>query len=391
MGTYPDKTQSKLLQIIRRFTLQGRAERLWILLPALLALLLVVLLASRIIERKQLQSLDVAAKKHTTVPVKALKLQARDIVRSIQCSGVIQAWQKAVILSEVAGKVISISARVGDQLEPGSPILKIDDEMVQYAVDQAEAKVLQLQATYATSSRELERKKSLFSNKVVSAFELEIAKAKSQVDQALLREAQALLNIAQRELRETLITSPIKGILAERTVDIGSNVGRGTNVATVVEVDRVKIKVGVSDKEIAEIRIDQKVQVQTDAYPQEHFAGSVYSVGTKADDATLTFPVEIILDNNQPSVLKPGMVARVTIDTGMYSDALSLPQEAILGTDQQHFVWTVCDGTACKAFVTTKALVRSDILVAEGLQAGQHVIVSGHEGLYEGCPVQIIE
>jgi membrane fusion protein (multidrug efflux system) len=197
--------------------------------------------------------------------------------------------------------------------------------------------------------------------------------------------------MARRDLRETLITSPIHGILAERTVDIGTNVSLGTKVATVVEIDRVKIRVGVSEKEIAEIKEGLGVSVQTDAYPGKSYIGSVYSVGTKADDATLSFPVEIVVVNNQGAVLKPGMVARAAIKTGTYENAISLPQEAVMENEGRHFVWTVKADRAHKVLIIPIDLVGSDIILKDGLKPGQLVVVSGHERLFEGCRVQIIQ
>ncbi len=363
---------------------------MWILVPILIVLLIALLLAVRLMERKRLQALDMSARQQNIVPIKVITVQADDILRSVRCSGVLQAWQKAVILAEVSGKVISINARVGDQLEPGSPILKIDDEMPTYAVEQAEAKMLQLESNYEISKRELERKKTLYKNKVISEFEFEIARAKVKADQAVLKAAQASLKLARRELRETLITSPIQGILADRSVDVGSNIIKGINVATVVDINRVKIKAGVSDKEVAEIQLGQRVEVETDAYPRQIFIGSVYSVGTKADDSTLSFPVEIVLENQQASLLKPGMVARATIQTGMYVNAVALPQEAMLGPDGQHFTWTVNSSKAYKAAINPIDLIGSDIIIQTGLDPGQQIVISGQDNLFEGCQVHII-
>jgi RND family efflux transporter MFP subunit len=366
-------------------------KHFWIIVPALILIFIVSLLTWRILERKRLKAIDSLAKTENVLPVKVIQAEVSDIVKFTRCSGIIQAWQKAIILSEVTGKVQSIRAKVGDQLEPGSPILKVDDEMQKYKVEQAEANVLQLEANCETSIRELQRKKSLFKNKVISDYEFDIAKSKAKADRALLDAAKASLKIARRDLRETLITSPIKGILAECTVDIGSNVGRTTNVATIVNIDRIKIKVGVSDLEIAEIRIDQTVEIETDAYPQEKFIGSVYSVGTKADDATLSFPVEIVLENNQSSILKPGMVARIAIKTGVYSNMIPLPQEVMLGNERQNYVWTVKNGRACKVRIDPLDLVESHIIIQNIFNPNQLVIVSGQEGLFEGCRVRIIE
>ncbi len=368
-----------------------RTKRIWIVATLTLVALVLLLLTYRIVVRRALQALDSSEKTSATLPVKVTTIQPADIVLSVQHSGVMQAWQKAIILSEVAGTVESISAKVGDSLEPGSPILKIDDEMLHYTVEQAKANVLQLEANHETSLRELKRKRSLFKNKVISDFEFDIARAKEKADRAMLDSAKAQLKIAERDLRETLITSPIRGILASRTVDIGTNVGRGTQIATVVDIERIKIRIGISEKAIGDIREGLPVKIETDAYPGTVYTGSIYSVGTKADDLTLTFPVEVVIVNSREPVLKPGMVARVIIETGTHRNAIALPQEAVLRRAGRSFVWTVENETARSKTVITLDVIGSRIIIKSGLSAGDLVVIAGQDRLEDNSPVTIIQ
>jgi membrane fusion protein (multidrug efflux system) len=368
-----------------------RQRYLWIGVPVLILLVIVALLMSRNIKRKRLQAMDTQARTESILPVKVMEVKTEDLLRQVRCSGIIKAWQQAIILSEVAGRVKSISAKVGDLLQPDAPILKIDDEMHKYTVEQAEANVLKLEANRTTSRRELKRQKSLFKNKVIADYEFDLAKAKEKADLAMLNSAKASLKIARRDLRETLITSPIEGILAERFVDTGTNVTPGTRVATVVETNQVKIKVGISEKEIGEIKEGQEVSIETDAYPGQKYTGSVYSVGTKADDSTLSFPIEIVVNNIQNPVLKPGMVARAIIKTGIYSDVMALPQEAVLNKNQQPFVWIVDNGTVHKVLVTPTTVAGSQVIINSSLKPGSLVVVSGLKRVFEGSRVQIME
>ncbi len=377
-----------------RSTRKKRSRRnifLWILVPGLIIVSLGAALTLRIIEKKRLQSLDASAKEESIIPVEVFPVKTGDISKFIRSSGVIRAWQKAIILSETAGKVESISAKVGDCLEIGAPILKIDDEMLRYTLEQAEAHVHQLEANRETSRKEFERKKALFKNKIISELEFDLIRAREKADHALLDSAKASLKIVRRDLRESLITSPIRGILAERFVDIGTNVARGTKVATVIDIERVKINAGLSEKEIAKIKEGQQVEVETDAYPGKIYSGTVYSVGTKADDFTLSFPVEIVVYNNHNLILKPGMTARIAIKTGTYSDAISLPQEAVAERNGRYHVWTVNSGRAHKVPVTPIDTLGSKIVIKDSLKPGQYVVVSGLERLFEGSSVHIIK
>lgn len=388
-GTDQTMTNSpRLSHSTRRPPRQRR--RVWIVVPAAIVVVLGLLLTYRMVARKMLQTRDSRLKSDVALPVKVVHTEQQDIVRSIHHSGVVQAWQQAILLAEVPGTVETINARIGEPLAEGSLILRLDDEMLGYTVEQARAKVLQLEAGHETSLRELTRKQSLYKNKVISDFEFDIAKAKEKADRAMLASARASLKIVERDLRETAITSPIAGILAERTVDIGTTVARGTRLATVVAIEQVKITIGASEREIADIHEGLPVEVSTDAYPVHCYRGTVYSVGTKADDRTLTFPVEIVISNDTPPILKPGMVARTSIHTGLYKGVITLPQEAVMKRGRTEMVWTVEQEQARSVDVTTRDVIDSRVIVSSGLEPGQAVVVSGQEILADGSPVTIV-
>ena len=367
-----------------------KQKKLWIIVPLVLVFLFVCLIAGRAIKKRALQRTDTSSKTENLIPVKVVKAKPGNVSRFIKYSGIIHARQLARILSEVSGKVKSINAKVGEPLEPGDPILKIDDEVLQYTVEQAEATVLQLEAAHDVSKKDLARKKNLFEKKVISEFEFDAAKAKEKTNRAILQSAKASLKIAKRELRETLIKSPLKGILAERTVDIGSNVVLGTMVATVVAIDKVKIKIGVSEQVVTRLQKDQEVLIETDAYPGEQYKGVIDSVGTKADDKTLSFPAEIMINNDKDPILKPGMVARTTINTDNFSNVISLPEEAIFDNNGNYYAWIIENNTAHKIKIIPSSFVGTNVVISKGIKPNQIIVVSGRERLLEGSRVQII-
>jgi membrane fusion protein (multidrug efflux system) len=332
-----------------RFNLR---KNIMILLPVLVIVLIIIILTIRVRERKRIQALEATKKTEKIQPVKVLETHYMDIMRFVKSSGVVHAWEEAIISSEVSGKVQAIYAKIGDRLEQGASILKLDDEMLGYAVEQAEANIMQLEGNYEASKKDLQRKRGLFDDKVISELEFDLAKAKEKVDRGLLDAARASLKIAKRDLRETLIESPISGILAERLVDIGTDVS-----------------------EIAEIQEGQPVRVEADAFPEKIFHGKVYSVGMKADDETLTFPVEASVVNSSRPILKPGMVARIAIQSGNHSAVIALPQDLLFSIADKTFVWIVQDGIAKKTEVTPGPIIDSRIIIKDGLQPGDPMLL----------------
>ena len=352
---------------------------------------IVVTLTVRVQKRKRLQALESSDKTDQAFPVKVTKTRNTDVSSFIRSSAVIQPWQEAIISSEVSGKVKSLHAKVGDQLQAGSPILKIDDEMLGYRVEDAQGRILQLEASHQTSKNDLERKEQLFKEKVISLYDIEMARSREKTDRGLLASAQAGLKIARRDLRETLIKSPISGILAERLEDLGTDVSKGQKIASVVYIERVKITIGATGDERAETAEGQSAQVTTDLYPEKVYKGTVYSVGMKADAATLTFPVEVVVQNNQGPLLKPGMVARVAIETAMHRGVVIIPREILTKASDGYFVWSVQEGSARKVRVEPGDFVGSQIIIKKGLQPETLLVTFGYENLFEGSPVKIVD
>jgi membrane fusion protein (multidrug efflux system) len=308
----------------------------------------------------------------------------------IRSSATVQAWQESRISSEISGRVKSVDAKVGDSLSIGSTILTIDDELLKYRLDDTKGRLLQLEANYLNSKSDLKRKENLFKNKIIPEYDLEMARAKEKADQGLVLSARASVDIAKRDLRETKIKSPIDGILAERYVDLGTNVSVGQKVASVVQIDKVKISIGVTDVDRSKINNGQKVELTTESYPGTVFHGKVYSIGLKADEASLTYPVEIVVENNTEKRLNPGIFVKVSILVSTISDVISIPQSILESTGEGDFVWTVADNKALKKSVVLGAFSGTSVTIKQGLTPGDQVVVLGQDNLTPNCDINII-
>jgi len=142
---------------------------------------------------------------------------------------------------------------------------------------------------------------------------------------------------------------------------------------------------------VARLQKDQEVIIETDAYPGKKYRGTIDSVGTKADDKTLSFPAEIMINNDKDPILKPGMVARTTINTDNFSNVISLPEEAIYENNGVYYAWTIKDNTAHRTKIIPSSFIGTNVVISKGISPNQIVVVSGRERLLEGSQVQIID
>ncbi|MBE9541119.1 MAG: efflux RND transporter periplasmic adaptor subunit [Proteobacteria bacterium] len=358
------------------------------LVIAILLIIPILFLLNRGRDGKSAVPQDESISEAIATMVEVETISTRNILEFIESNGIVKAWQEAEISPEVSGKVKTIHAEVGDYLESGDPIIKLDDELLKLKVRKARALVTQLEGHYLTSTRDIARKEALFQDGVISELDLDLAKAKEKADRGLLEGAQVSLKIAQRDLRESTIRSPIKGTLAERLIDIGTTVSPQMEVASVVDASKVRIRIGVSEKEIHKIKKGQGVKVHLDAFPQEEYQGTVFSVGTKANENSLTFPVEVETINNREPKLKPGMVARLKIQTGNHSQVVVIPQEFILNEEGNLFVFVIQDSVAHKVKINTGSIINSEVIVEEGLSPGDLLITVGSHTITEGARVK---
>jgi RND family efflux transporter MFP subunit len=367
-----------------------RKKIISIILVTLSMLIVIIILSSRAVKKKNLQKAESEKKVALAIPVRVMEAIPAEVKGYIRSSATVQAWQESMISSEISGRVKSVEAKVGDILTSGSIILRIDDELLKYRLDDTKGRLLQLEANHLTSKSDLKRKENLYKNKIIPEFDLETARAREKGDEGLLLSARASFDIARRNLRETNIKSPIDGILAERYVDLGTNVLVGQKVASVVQINKVKISIGVTDIERSKINVDQEVELTTGSYPGTVFKGKVHSIGLKADEASLTYPVEIVVLNNNGKNLNPGIFVNVSILVSKISGIISIPQSILESTEAGDFVWTVEENKALKKSVVIGAFSGSSVAVKEGLNTGDQIVVLGHENLIPNCDVNII-
>jgi membrane fusion protein (multidrug efflux system) len=358
---------------------------------ALLVLLFLLLLLSRGKRGEGNAPPTAAPDEATGTVVTVEKVVPRDIIEYSESNGVAQAWQEADISSEVSGKVKTIFAEVGDTLKAGNPLFKLNDELLTLQVEKARSLVTQLEGNYLSSKRDLSRKEKLYKDGVIAEWDLDLARAKEKADRGLLEGAQTSLKIAQRDLRETTIRSPIEGSLAERLVDIGTTVTPQMKVASVVDTRKIRIRIGVSEHVISKIRKGQPVTISADAFPHEAYQATVFSVGMKADETTLTFPVEVALLNDREPSLKPGMVARLKIQTENHSQVILIPQDVIRTESGTPVVFVVQDGRAQTVAITPDRSIDSQIIVKEGLSFGDLLVTVGSQTIADGQKVVVQE
>lgn len=322
------------------------------------------------------------------IPVETHVIRTGEVVRTVRGTGTVQPKHDIVVSAQTAGTVVAVEIDLGDAINNGQVLVRIDDELKRLALQQAEAQRLQAEAAYEKARKDFERNKKLFETRDISEYVFENARLQMKSAEAAYLTAKANEAMARRHLADTRVVSPIAGVVAARMVDVGSTVAPGTPVARIVDLSQVKVTFGVPEEDRVQLQRDQPAILTVDAYPGARFEGKVSGVGPQADPATRTFPVEVRIDN-PGGRLKGGMTGRVEVVTRKAQDARLLPKSALLERRGETLVFVVRDGVAEKH--TPKLGLESGeyITVRDGLNVGDEVIVLGQEQLTDGSPVSV--
>jgi multidrug resistance efflux pump len=202
--------------------------------------------------------------------------------------------------------------------------------------------------------------------------------ASTQVDQA-----QATVDLAESQLANSVVVSPLSGVVASRTVDPGELVAPGTPAFVVIDVSSVTAEASLDEAMVGKVRRGQQVIVNADSAGVGPLSGIVDTVSPAADPRTLGYTVKVRISNSG-SALVPGMLARVSFTVDSRTDVLAVPNQALVTDGGAQYLFLVEAGAVKKAVVQTGISDDSVTEITGGVSEGAMVITEGQSFLNEG-------
>jgi membrane fusion protein (multidrug efflux system) len=308
------------------------------------------------------------------VPVSVITVAPTPIKDVLVLPGQTEAWQDVRLASEADGVVEWMDPKEGDSVKKGQLIAQIDVSVLKAALDQAEA-------SFDLADKLYQRRKILFERKVIAKEELDRSANERTLAMTRLRRSKV-------EYERGFLHSPVTGVINHLYIDVGEFVDRGNPVADIVNVDKIKINVNVPELDVRYLRTGQQTVVTVDAFPDRRLSGTIDFVAYKADPATKTFHVRVLIDNRNHDI-RPGMIARVTFLRRVIPDALVVPLFALVDKGGERIVFVERDGVVYAKTVSIGIIEGDRIQIREGLEAGDRVIVSGQREIEEGMQVLV--
>ena len=325
-----------------------------------------------------------APKQVSPLSVQTVQPKRGPIMRFVTLPAEIKPYQQATLYAKVPGYLKTITVDKGDHVKEGALIADI--EVPEIAADlqkyKAEMEVAEL------DFKRLDESRKKLPDLVVPQT-VDNARGKVDVAKANLERTETLLNYAK-------ITAPFSGIITKRNVDPGAFIPAATSgsaaqnaaIATLTDLNRVRVQVAVPELESSLIAVGQPVTLTVDGLPGRSFQGSITRFSYSLDDATKTMLAEIELQNPKLE-LRPGMYALAKIGIERKEETLLLPTDALLVEKAGPSVFLIVENKAKKTAIKTGFNDGANAELLSGIKPEQPVILIGKKTIADGQPVQL--
>ncbi len=225
--------------------------------------------------------------------------------------------------------------------------------------------------------------------KAIGTAQAQVNTARSAVGnaRAAIATAQTQVDQANKAVTDTIIYAPISGFISERTADLGEFVATSAKIATIMRTSVLRLRIDVPEQSIGQVAVGQGISLQTSAYPDRNFAGTVVRILPNINATSRTMVVEAEVENGG-GLLKPGQFATVRIAQSQPAPAIMIPASAIKVDRETSKVFIIKDGRAEERIVKTGVLENDLIEIQQGVRENESVAVGNIGQIYDGVSVR---
>lgn len=319
-------------------------------------------------------------------------VETGDAVDRLELLGDVHGEVEIQVFSHVPERIRQLHVEEGQSVATGDPIATLEADLTTSDVAQAGAAVDVAAATRDRLDAELRRLRPLVARGAIAAAQVESLEANLRAAEAQVAQLRAARGAARERRARTVVRAPADGVVALLSVSEGDVAVPQVPLATVVRMDRVKILLRVVEADYVQLREGMQVTVSAPVLPDVERTGTVVQLSPVLDRMTRTAPMEVLVENPD-HVLRPGMVAEVAVEIGRRDDVRMTPARAVVMTprtelDQTAAVFVVDDGVARRREVRIGRRYEARIVIEEGLEVGEEVVVRGQHLLRDGTPVR---
>ncbi len=367
-----------------------------------------------------------AANAAPAVAVETARVEVRELDRFVEAVGTLDPNEEVSVSNQVEGIVQAIFVDLGDSVRAGQTIAQLDTRELELAVSQHSAalqqelarlglsgpdaavdeattsQVRQAEAGFEEARLRLDRVKKLAAEGVLPKQQLDEQQARYDIAEAAVRSSretvrniratisarQAALSLAEKKLADAKIVAPMSGFIKDRQVSEGAYLRSNSPVVTIVQNSPLKLRFEVPESAMRSVKPGRPVEFEVDAFPGRKFEGKVSRLSPAVDQQSRTLKLEAIV-NNQDGSLKPGLFARVIIQTDRRDKALVVPAQALFAFAGLEKMFVVADGKVAERIVRSGSRTADGVEIVEGVKEGEVVAISNLGNLQQGREVSV--
>ena len=298
--------------------------------------------------------------------------------RIVRASATIEPENVITIAGRMSGLINEMKVREGDRIEAGEIIIRFDIEEQQAELTRARAELDLANAIY-------ERNRTLFDRDAISVAEYEESRANRIIAESDVRLLETRVNFGT-------VRAPQTVTVLRRHVEEGDAITANQPLIQAANLDRLVVRVGIPERDVVNLNSGQRADFTIDAYPDQLFSGTIERIYPSADPNSRLFTVEIATSSaQQDRVIRPGYLARVTMDADRRENVLAVPSESLLASGRdERFVYVINNENRLeRRDITTGIERRNWTQVLDGLQEGEIIAGANPSNLRENQLVRV--
>jgi len=334
--------------------------------------------------------------------VEVMPVAKSEVPLSTTLIGQLDSPQNVEVRARVEGVVDKMLFTEGVEVKAGDLLFELDKKPFVEALAAANGALGEARATLKKYEKDVARLQPLTLSRAVPQQDVDNAMASVEVGKAGVKTAEAKVQSAEIDLGYCEIKAPLTGLIGARQVAIGGLVGKGepTLLATISALDPIWFYCNISEVEYLKAEQESRASGRTIATVPVHLnlsngqelpdPGRFVFIDRAVDPKTGTLRIRAEFANKD-KLLRPGMFARIRVETGTRKDCIELPERAMVELQGKTFVWIISpEGKASQRPVKVGGQVGSNFLITEGIEPGERVVLEGLQKVREGAPVNAL-
>ncbi len=314
------------------------------------------------------------------------ELTLRPLDDFISVSGKLEGITDLTMSSETSGRILQLYKRLGDRISKGERLGKVENDILQIRLDQAEAALLSAETSLDNARRNLSYAEASKAKNLISEAEYNTALTAFKGAKAGFDGAKAAREAARLAYDNSYLLAPETGVISNLMVSAGQYINPGTPIAKITDSSSLILKTGVGETLIGKLAKGQAAEIKYIG-SERKFTGRIRGFGISPITNTATYAVEI--EVAPQGVLMPGMVVSAKILTQRYKDLLYTAIPNISKEFGRNYLYVVEGDKAVKKEVQLGRIIGENVEISSGVEAGEVIVTTGAENLEDGSPVQI--